>query len=145
MGLTQEELAEVAQVHPNTVSNLERAVGSASLPLLSSMLVHLGCRGLTLDAYGFHPIPGNEPHPFYPTLVQAPPTMLRIIGQHFLARRRACGLTLAEASRIAGLHPNTIWNLEHGLVAPSATTAFLLARALEIAIIGGTPEGIRMG
>lgn len=133
-GLSQAELAELSGLHPNTVANFERGACDSSVLVLSLIYIYLGSPGVLIEEDGFQPLPRREGQrgPIFPRSLISLPTMARIIGERVRERRLALGLTMDDVAHEAGLHANTVWNLENGLVAPSASTSFRLYRCLGI-------------
>jgi transcriptional regulator with XRE-family HTH domain len=68
--------------------------------------------------------------------------MISIMGQLTRERRVKREMSLADLADAAGVHRNTIWNFERGLVAPSASTIYLLYRSLGVQWVGGSDNGL---
>jgi transcriptional regulator with XRE-family HTH domain len=143
-GLSQFELAEITGLHKNTIANVERGTGDASILAVSLMQVHLRATGVLIEADGFMvcpPLAGTHDYPF-PQLIVPPSMMIRGMGLGSCLRRLELGLSLRELAAICRLHPNTIWNFERGLVAPSTSTTFRIFRGLEIRKVCGSGKGL---
>jgi transcriptional regulator with XRE-family HTH domain len=144
-GLSQAALAEATGLSPNTIGNLERGALDPTVVVVALVQVHLGVVGQELTGR-LRPILSAFPPaalPF-PNLVQRPPAIVLTIAAAIRSRRRARGLTLQELAAASGLHVNTLWNLERGLVAPTLSTMFRVYRALGVKRVVGTPDGIAL-
>jgi transcriptional regulator with XRE-family HTH domain len=58
--------------------------------------------------------------------------MLSLMGTAIHDARKDRGLTLGCLAKISGMHLNSLWNFEKGLVVPGICTYFRLLHALEI-------------
>lgn len=56
------------------------------------------------------------------------------IGNLIRQRRLARGLTMPELATSAGIHRNTVANIEQGRVSPTASTLGMIAIALEVGV-----------
>jgi len=145
-GLSQAELAAAAAVHYNTVSNVEQGAADPSLLVFSLILVRLRCPGLAVDEDGFRPLPPlsrAEPEPLPPSML-GQSTIVSVIGSRVRSRRLDLGLSQGELSGEAGIHLNTLWNLEKGLVAPSVSTMYRLYRSLGILQVESSSGELRL-
>jgi transcriptional regulator with XRE-family HTH domain len=145
LGLSQSDLAELVGLHVNTLANIERAAVDPSVLTISLILVKLGCSGVEVSERGFEPLPPSAGSglPAFPALEAPPPSMVRMMGGLVRSRRLALGLSLDQAARASGVHRNTYWNFEKGLVAPSLSTTYRVYLALGIKRVLGCEEGIR--
>lgn len=145
-GLSQAELAERAGIHTNTVSNIERAIGDPSVLAMSLIQVHLGSSGVLVESDGFITLPPgcSDPDCTFPASALAPSRMMNVMGDCLRSRRRGLGLTLEELASETGLHLNTIWNFERGLVVPSVTTVWSLYRRLGVRLVARKGNSIML-
>lgn len=143
-GLSQADLAELTGLHRNTITNIERGVKDASVLAMSLVQLHLRAGGVFVEREGFYPSPhpaGSAAYP-YPELLIAPPAMVSAMGDRVRRRRLDLGLSLHALASACGVHVNTIWNFERGLVAPSVSTTYLVYSNLQVRWIGGSKEGL---
>lgn len=141
-GLSQADLAELTGLHKNTIANIEKGTADASVLAMSLMQIHLRASGVFVERDCFVPCPDEGPEYPYPNLVVPPAIMARVMGSSIRLRRLERKTSLASLAEATGLHCNTIWNFEHGLVASSVSTTYLLFRALGVTWVGGSSEGI---
>lgn len=144
-GLSQAELAERARIHVNTMSNLERGHGDPSITILSLVLTQLGCPGLEIDEAGFHPwAPTGDPRKIMQANPLRPSFIASEIGAKISDRRLSLGLTQQELAEEAFIHPNTIWNIENGLVDASSFTIYRLYLSLRTSCIKAKGNSIEV-
>jgi transcriptional regulator with XRE-family HTH domain len=130
-GLSQAELAEAAGVHVNTVANIERGIGDPSVIKLSRILVRLRCPGIVFEEAGFFLQEPREDCDFIDLSVD-PSCIAAVIGSRIREKRVSAGLTLRQLADGAGIHPNTVWNIENGLVEASVSVVYRLYQALGV-------------
>jgi transcriptional regulator with XRE-family HTH domain len=143
-GLSQPDLAELTGLHRNTIANVERGRGDSSVLAMSLMQVYLRASGVVVGNEGFilcPPPAGDRKYP-YPSLMVRAPSMISTMGQLTRERRRKREMSLTELADAAGVHRNTIWNFERGLVAPSVSTIYSIYRSLEVRWVGGSDNGL---
>lgn len=134
--LSQAELSERTRIHVNTVSNLERGVGDPSVSVISLILTQLGCPGIGIDDIGLHPWKSiSDADPTAIGGLLPPPLIVSVIGSALRALREERRLSLAALAEAARIHPNTIWNIESGLVDASAFSIHRLYLALGVSNI----------
>jgi transcriptional regulator with XRE-family HTH domain len=142
-GLSRDDLAELTGLHRNTIANVERGGSDSSILAMSLMQVHLRASGVVVGREGFilcHPqAPGRE-YP-YPDLLVRPSTMMRVMGEMVRQRRVDRGMSIADFAVAAGVHRNTVWNIERGLVVPTSSTIYLIYRGLGVQRVGGSGDG----
>jgi transcriptional regulator with XRE-family HTH domain len=68
--------------------------------------------------------------------------MVGIMGERVRERRLSLGLSQAELAAATGLHVNTVWGFERGIVIPSSSSLWLLYRGLGIRAVVGSAEGL---
>ncbi len=142
-GLSQSDLAELTGLHRNTVANIESGSGDSSVLAVSLIQVRLRASGVLVEKTGFIPCPPPPGTDFpYPRLLVHPSAMARIMGESVRRRRLERALSLQALAEATGVHRNTIWNFEQGLVAPSASTTYLIYRGLGVTRVGGSDSGL---
>jgi transcriptional regulator with XRE-family HTH domain len=145
-GLSQAALAEATGLSLNTIGNVERGALDPTVSVVALMQVQLGSTGVELHQDRFVPMASPLPadaRPF-PNMEQPPATIVLTIGSVVRRRRLDVGMTIEELSGAAGVHANTIQNLEHGLVAPTISTLYRIYRALGVQRVVGTPSGLAL-
>jgi transcriptional regulator with XRE-family HTH domain len=142
-GLSRDDLGELTGLHPNTIAKVERGVEDSSILAMSLMQIRLRAIGVVVGGEGFFPCPPSAGTGYpYPKLVLRPASMIGDMGRRTRRRRLELGMSLSGLAEAAGLHRNTVWNFERGLVAPTSSTIYLLYRSLELSWVGGSDEGI---
>jgi transcriptional regulator with XRE-family HTH domain len=136
-GMSQAELGEFAGFSPDAVGRIERGSGDCSILSVSALYIHLGFAGVSVAPEGIVPLReedcGLSLHP--DTRAIRPPSMLCAMGMAVRERREAYGFSLGALAAEAGVHPNTVWNFERGLVVPGICTYFRLLRRLGVATV----------
>lgn len=136
-GLSRDQLAEIAKVHVNTIGMMER--GDRDLNSLSQtrILMALGCEKVQLDTDGLHfSIRSFGPYNCNEAVLGIPVSEIaRGMGADIHTLRLAQGLSLTDVAIKAGLHLNTVWNCELGLVSPTGYSWYRLLCALGVALV----------
>jgi transcriptional regulator with XRE-family HTH domain len=145
-GFSQSDLADKACVHVNTVSNLELGLSDPSTTVYSLILIALRCPGIEIRESGFAPISplAGASVPSLPAFMLQKPRIVYEIGERVRRRRLDLGLTLRDTAGEAGIHYNTLWNLENGLVAPAISTMYRLYRTIGIDRVESFSGGIHL-
>jgi len=146
-GLSRERLAELSGVHVNTIGSLERGEHDINSTTKCWILAALGCKSIVMED-GFDSIVLNDEPGTFPRIdIQDMPDscIIRIIGQVLRERREQVGLTLHQVARLAGIHHNTLWNIERGLVSTTGINLHKIYRALDVHIVTPGPDGIILG
>ncbi|MBU0928592.1 MAG: helix-turn-helix domain-containing protein [Spirochaetes bacterium] len=141
-GLSREALAELADVHVNTVASVERGEHDMTSTTQCRLLAALGCRSLVLrdnvDIIVLHE--GEEAFPRADIQRMPYASIIAIIGGSVRGRRESSGLTLEALASVSGMHANTLWNIERGLVCPKSSNIHRIYRALGISVVTPDPE-----
>jgi transcriptional regulator with XRE-family HTH domain len=143
LGLSQEELARLAGLHRNAIGKIERGEVDPALTSLNHIYPNLGCVAVRFDVDVILPWPLAGGLPITPGEF-SPARMMRMIGAAVRERRRALGCSLKELAAHAGIHPNTIWNVERGLVDPSLTITQRLYRGLGVQVVTADSERVHL-
>ncbi|MBN1242803.1 MAG: helix-turn-helix transcriptional regulator [Spirochaetales bacterium] len=133
-GLSREEAAGLAGLHPNTIKRVESGKVEASTLVVTKICAALGCGAVAVGELGFVPsLDGGDGLERALRIRMMPPARIAWrTGESVAALRADLGLGLRSFADRAGVHYNTIWNLERGLVAPSLLTLFRICRAFDI-------------
>jgi transcriptional regulator with XRE-family HTH domain len=143
-GYSQAQLAELAGVHQNTITNIERGAVDPSVMCLNYIYLRLRCKGIEVFDEGFCPIPALDAKelPFPKLMDVSPGIMISVMGKLVVEWRKAKGLSLKDLAGESGVHVNTIWNFENGLVVPSTSTIYSIYKTLKISQVIGSESGI---
>ena len=142
--ITIEKLAETANLHQNTISSLER--GRADIRLISNarIMAVLGCESFEIGetAFKYNSIEIEEYPDFKKILNLSGSTIVYMTGQMIKNERKKQEITLEELSDLTGIHRNTIWNIEKGLINPSLYNLFKIHLNLRIKRMKGSTTGL---
>jgi len=145
-GLSREELAECSRVHVNTIGAIERGDHDVNSSTKCWILAAIGCKSLVIrdgvDMIVLHDGPAAFPR----SDIQAMPDarIVGIIGQAIRDRREGLGYTLLEAAERAAVHPNTLWNIERGLVSATGLHLHRIFITLGVSIVTPSPENLEL-
>jgi transcriptional regulator with XRE-family HTH domain len=143
-GLSRLDMAEISGLHPNTVANIERGVVDGSIVAASRILIYLGCEGVYVTDRGFELIftEGTPPGNYYPGLRTSKAYIAATIGDVVKRRRLGLDASITDIAELAGVHRNTLANVELGLVEPSISTVYRIYRSLDVECVAGSNNGI---
>lgn len=143
-GLSRESLAERSGVHVNTIGALERGEHDVNSTTKCWILAALGCRSLVMEDHVDRIILHEDPAAFPRSDIQTMPdsNVVHIIGQAIRDRRESMSATLETVALRAGVHENTLWNIERGLVSATGIHLHRIYRALGVNLVTPDPEGI---
>ncbi len=143
-GFSREELAERAGLHPNTVAVAERGERDLNTISQTRLFAALGCREIRL-CDGCLDISFSEECCIRGDLLALDePFIIRCIGETVRRRRIALDLSLEELSSLTGLHLNSLWNCEKGLVIPKGNTLVRLYLALGTQWVEAESRGLNL-
>jgi transcriptional regulator with XRE-family HTH domain len=131
-GLSQEELAELAGMSPNSVGVIERGHRVFQVLAISSLYLVLESAGIIVDKGGFVPV-RDRPEGARMRAEASPlrsPSIVSLMGAAVRTARKAEGLSLAALAASAQMHPNSLFNFEKGLVVPGICPYYRLLRSL---------------
>src|SRR5574344_2780424 len=133
-GFSREEVADYSSLHPNTISVIERAERDVSILSLIKIVSALGCCGLDIEQkqYHIHFTDSRVEIPRKDLLSIRDSEFIRRIGETIRARRETLGITLEEMATLSGLHINTIWNSDHGLVVADGFNMYCIYKSLNV-------------
>lgn len=119
------ELSRMIGVHRNTITAIEQGKHDYSSLISTNLFSALGARAVYITRNAELLELAADSATFEQTrdiIKMRPANQIMIIGKQIRQYRHSQNLTLAEAAAHCGLHPNSLWNLEHGLVVPSMFT-----------------------
>jgi len=131
-GFSREELAERAGIHPNTVAVAERGERDLNTITQTRLFAALGCREVRLCDGCLDLSFAEQFCCRADILALDEPYIIRCIGEMVRRKRLALDLTLEDLASLTGLHLNSLWNCENGLVIPKGNTLVRLYQALGI-------------
>jgi len=143
-GLSREALAERSGVHVNTIGALERGERDVNSTTKCWILAALGCRSLVMEDHVDRILLHEDPASFPRADIQTMPDsiVVRIIGQALRDRRESLNATMGLVALRAGVHENTLWNIERGLVSATGIHLHRIYRALGVSVVTPGPDGI---
>lgn len=145
-GLSIDGLAERTGLHRNTISGAERGVNDLRLVSNARIMAALGCDGFAIgeSCFAFDVAePGDRPTDG--EVLRLPPSaIVYMTGRTIRQRRLAVGMTMASLSEATGIHSNTIWNIERGLVEASLFNLYKIHRGLGVSSMRATASGLRI-
>jgi len=136
--LSREELAYYASLHTNTISSIERGDRDITIVSLIHIFAALGCTGVHIA--NDHYMADFTAETAFPVqrqdiLTIKDPELVRRIGLAVKEKRKKEGMKQEDLATSAGLHLNTVWNCEQGLVAPSGYTMYRMYKSLKVQTI----------
>lgn len=143
-GLTRPGLAARAAVHPNTLAAAERGERDLGCLAQTKILAALGCPAIRIAEGGIELDLDGGPFDKEAVLRLPDPRVAAFMGGAVRARREAAGLSIPALARAAGVHKNTVWYLEKGLVCPTGSTIFRILKALGVSRARALPTGMEL-
>lgn len=140
-GLSRRELAELAGIHNNTIACIERGERDINGLTQARIFATLGFYGIEVKPDRHIILLDHKRDLQYHRDMFATPDSrkIHVAGDAIFARRIALQMSLETLASIAGLHRNTVWNLEQGLVNPGGLTMHRIYRALGVSLVIATP------
>lgn len=121
-GLSIQELSRMIGVHRNTITAIEQGKHDYSSLISINLLCALGPRTVQITKNAELLELATESaniENMRDILKMNASKKILILGKQLRQFRRSRSLTLGEAASHCRLHPNSLWNLEQGLVIPS--------------------------
>lgn len=143
-GLSREHVAELAEIHPNTVGVAERGDRDQSSIKQTRLLLALGCERLFVTPAGIVAVLSDDPCGDTQLRAIRDPVFAQHIGEAIRRRRRAMGMSLDAVALRAAVHRNTLWNIERGLVLPSSLNLYRVYLSLGVRTLIPSREGLEL-
>ena len=133
-GLSQEDLAEMAALHPNGVGVIERGHRDFNVLTISSLYLVLESAGVIVEAEGFVPLRDRSEGARMRSEAShlRSPSIVSCMGAAVRAERKAEEMSLSDLAAVAEMHPNSLYYFEKGLVVPGICTYYRLLRSLGV-------------
>jgi len=143
-GFSQEELSDLSGINIAAIGSVERGERSISVVPYTRLLLALGCTHVALHGEGVV-LTIEAPGRLTAGLMDMPAaSLVGNIGEAIHCCRKARGLSLEETGLLAGLHRNTVWNIERGLSPASSMTLYRLYLALGVTDLGTESGRLRL-
>jgi transcriptional regulator with XRE-family HTH domain len=143
-GLSRECLSEISGLHINSIGAIERGERDVSCISQSHIFSALGCQTIHVmpeyDQIILREVEGDFIRWDVLSLTDA--QVISIIGNMLHCRRKELGLDLDQVAERAGIHLNTLWNIEKGLVIATGANLHRLFLALNLEWINASTEGL---
>ena len=120
-GITQQELAEILNVHPQTVSKWERGISEPDMAMYGQLADVLG---VSLEKlFGTEDCGGRSEGRFD----------IAGLGSAILAARKKCGESQGDAARALGVAAGTVSKWERGIICPDLKNLLALSKHFGVA------------
>jgi transcriptional regulator with XRE-family HTH domain len=145
-GVSVERLAESTGLHENTIGCIERGRNDIKLVSNARIMAALGCESFdigettfsfTVEALADYPERGS-------VLGLHASSIVYMTGRTIRERRIAEGVTILRLSERTGIHYNTIWNIENGLVEATLFNLYRIHKSLSVLSLKGTAKGLQI-
>lgn len=143
-GFSREKLSDLSGINATTIGAVERGERSISVVPYTRLLLALGCTHVALHGEGVE-LTIDDPDRLAAGLLDMPAaSLVGNIGEAIRRCRKARGLSLEETGQLAGLHRNTVWNIERGLSPASSMTLYRVYLALGVTDLGTESGKLRL-
>jgi len=145
-GLSIEKLSEITKLHSNTISCVERGLNDIKLVTNARLMAALGSSSFYIKETTFkYIIDDNANESNCNDVLNLPGNLIVLMTGNAIRKERIRkGLKLNELSIITGLHSNTIWNIENGLVEPTLFNLFRIHKALKLIKLSASVDGLNI-
>ncbi len=120
-GITQQELAEILNVHPQTVSKWERGISEPDMAMYGQLADVLGVS--LEELFGTEGCGGRSEGRFD----------IAGLGSAILAARKKCGESQGDAARALGVAAGTVSKWERGIICPDIKNLLALSKHFGVA------------
>ena len=142
-GYSRETLAGLCGLHVNTLGSIERGERDVSSISQTWIFAALGCRAIRVHPHYDEILPDDSPSFVRQDILSMrEPLIARMVGDFIRENRQARDLDLSITAEKAGIHPNTLWNIEKGLVIAAGANLHRIYLALDLETIIASPGGI---
>jgi len=145
-GFSIEKLSDLAGLHPNTVAGLEHGKTDISLVTNARIMAALGCTRFRIDVEAFSfDVRELQDLMSRQKILSLPASLIvHMTGTTIAAERKKRHLTLEDLSDLSGIHRNTLWNIEKGLVNPSLFHLYKIHKSLTFQWLEATHDGLQI-
>jgi len=145
-GVSVERLAESTGLHQNTIGCIERGSNDIKLVSNARIMAALGCESFDIGetTFSFN-IEELADYPGRADVLRLPASsIVYMTGRTIRERRTARGITILELSDSVGIHHNTLWNIENGLVEATLYNLYRIHKGLSVLSLKGTARGLQI-
>ena len=145
-GVSVDRLAEATGLHQNTIGGIERGSNDIKLVSKARIMAALGCESFDIGETTFcFNVDELFDYPGRADVLRLPASsIVYMTGRTIRERRTAMGLTILELSESAGVHHNTLWNIENGLVEATLFNLYRIHKGLRVLSLKGTAKGLQI-
>jgi len=145
-GISIEKLSEITKLHSNTISCVERGLNDIKLVTNARIMAALGCSSFCIEETTFgYIINDNIQYTEYNNILKLSGNIIvSMTGNTIREERIKKKLKINELSILTGLHSNTIWNIENGLVEPTLFNLFKIHKALKLVKLSTSINGLHV-
>jgi len=145
-GISIEKLSDLTGLHPNTIAGAEHGKTDISLVTNARIMAALGCTRFRVGecAFSFEIRELNDFTALRKVLDLPASLIVHMTGKTITGGRKKGSLSLEELSDLSGIHRNTLWNIEKGLVNPSLFHLYKIHRSLSFRWMEATHEGLQV-
>ncbi len=145
-GYSREKMAELCGLHVNTIGGIERGERDVSSLSQTWIFAALGCRAIRVHPHYDQILLEDVPdYICRDVLVMKQPSIVAMVGDFIRENRLYRNMDLSVTAEKAGIHTNTLWNIEKGLVIATGANLHHIYLALGIEEINASPRGMFNG
>ena len=146
LGYSRQQTADLSRLHVNTIGHIERGSKDVNIITQTRLFAAFGCTAVKI-------VPGNisldcdfnSMEQIRSQLLSIPnPQIISLIGSAIRKIRSELGCSIKEIAKKANIHPNSLWNIENGLVICSFLTLYRIYSSLGVSRIYLSNTGITL-